>query len=50
LRIQQAIFTTDGEYAGTLKVLTGKYNVGGHRAILLKKDTNTLSGQRAINL
>lgn len=33
-------FTTDGEYAGTLKVLIGKYNVGGHRAILLKKDTN----------
>lgn len=33
-------FTTDGEYAGTLKVLTGKYNVGGHRRILIKKDKN----------
>lgn len=33
-------FTTDGEYAGTLKVLEGKYNVGGHRKILVKKDEN----------
>lgn len=33
-------FTTDGEYAGTLKVLEGKYNVGGHRKILIKKDAN----------
>ncbi|MBP3847570.1 restriction endonuclease subunit S [bacterium] len=33
-------FTTDGEYAGTLKVLEGKYNVGGHRKILIKKDEN----------
>ena len=33
-------FTTDGEYAGTLKVLEGKYNVGGHRKILIKKDSN----------
>ncbi len=31
-------FTTDGEYAGTLKVLRGKYNVGGHRKILVRKD------------
>ena len=37
---QNLSFTTDGEYAGTLKVLSGKYNVGGHRAILLKKDNN----------
>ena len=37
---QNLSFTTDGEYAGTLKVLSGKYNVGGHRAILLKKDSN----------
>lgn len=28
-------YTTDGEYAGTLKLLKGKFNVGGHRAILL---------------
>lgn len=27
-------YTTDGENAGTLKILDGKYNVGGHRAIL----------------
>lgn len=27
-------YTTDGEYAGTLEILKGKYNVGGHRAIL----------------
>ncbi|MBE7387585.1 restriction endonuclease subunit S [Ligilactobacillus salivarius] len=27
-------YTTDGEYAGSLKVLEGKYSVGGHRAIL----------------
>lgn len=27
-------YTTDGEYAGTLKLLKGKFNVGGHRAIL----------------
>lgn len=33
-------YTTDGEYAGTLKVLTGLYNVGGHRALLIKKDQN----------
>lgn len=28
-------YTTDGEYAGTVQVLTGKFNVGGHRAILI---------------
>lgn len=33
-------FTTDGEYAGTLKVLRGKYNVGGHRKILVRKNEN----------
>ena len=33
-------FSTDGEYAGTLKVLEGKYNIGGHRKILIKKDKN----------
>ncbi len=33
-------YTTDGENAGTLKILTGKYNVGGHRAILLPKYKN----------
>ncbi|WP_156009950.1 restriction endonuclease subunit S [Streptococcus ruminantium] len=27
-------YTTDGEYAGSLDILEGKYNVGGHRAIL----------------
>lgn len=30
-------YTTDGEYAGTLDVLRGKYSVGGHRAILTPK-------------
>lgn len=30
-------YTTDGENAGTLKILKGKYNVGGHRAILFPK-------------
>ena len=33
-------YTTDGENAGTLKILTGKYNVGGHRAVLLPKVEN----------
>ena len=33
-------YTTDGEYAGTLDVLQGKYNVGGHRAILISKVDN----------
>jgi restriction endonuclease S subunit len=31
-------YTTDGAYAGTVNVLTGKYNVGGHRALLIPKD------------
>lgn len=30
-------FTTDGEYAGTVQVLEGKYSVGGHRTLLLEK-------------
>jgi len=31
-------YTTDGEYAGTIKLINDdKYNVGGHRAILIKK-------------
>lgn len=30
-------YSTDGEYAGTLKLLNGKFNVGGHRAILEPK-------------
>ncbi len=30
-------YTTDGENAGTLKILKGKFNVGGHRAILTAK-------------
>lgn len=33
-------YTTDGENAATLKVLRGKYNVGGHRAILFPKKEN----------
>lgn len=33
-------YTTDGEYAGTVSVLDGKYNIGGHRAILISKDKN----------
>lgn len=33
-------YTTDGENAGTLKILKGKYSVGGHRAILLPKYEN----------
>ena len=33
-------YTTDGEYAGTLEILQGKYNVGGHRAILISKVDN----------
>ena len=33
-------YSTDGEYAGTLKVLHGKHNVGGHRAILIPKVEN----------
>lgn len=30
-------YTTDGENAGTIEVLKGKYNIGGHRAILFPK-------------
>ncbi|TDM27446.1 hypothetical protein ETH99_03555 [Macrococcoides caseolyticum] len=35
-------YTTDGENAGTLKILKGKYSVGAHRALLipLKEDIN----------
>ena len=33
-------YTTDGENAGTLEILKGKYNVGGHRAILIPKYDN----------
>lgn len=33
-------YTTDGENAGTLKILKGKYSVGGHRAILFPKYKN----------
>lgn len=31
----QLTYTTDGEYAGTVKLLDGKFNVGGHRALLI---------------
>lgn len=27
-------YTTDGEHAGTVRILRGKYNIGGHRASL----------------
>lgn len=30
-------YSTDGEYAGTLRIITGKHNIGGHRAILIPK-------------
>lgn len=33
-------YTTDGENAATIKILSGKYNVGGHRAILIPKNEN----------
>lgn len=33
-------YTTDGENAGTIEVLKGKYNIGGHRAILFPKSKN----------
>lgn len=33
-------YTTDGENAATIKILSGKYNVGGHRAILFPKNEN----------
>lgn len=32
---EQLTYTTDGENSGTLELLSGKYNVGGHRAILI---------------
>lgn len=31
-------FTTDGEYAGTIQILHGKYSIGSHRTILIAKD------------
>ena len=33
-------FSTDGEYAGTIQILHGKYSVGAHRTILIAKDDN----------
>ena len=33
-------FTTDGEYAGTIQILNGKYSVGSHRTLLIKRDNN----------
>lgn len=33
-------FTTDGEYAGSLKILTGKYNIGAHRKLLIPKSND----------
>lgn len=33
-------YTTDGEYAGTVAILSGKYNIGGHRAILISLHDN----------
>lgn len=33
-------YTTDGENAATIKILRGKYSVGGHRAILFPKNKN----------
>lgn len=33
-------YTTDGKYAGTLQLLKGKFNVGGHRTILLPRSDN----------
>lgn len=37
---EQLTFTTDGENAGTLQILSGKYNIGGHRTILIPKIEN----------
>lgn len=34
---EQLTFTTDGEHAGTLQILSGEYCVGGHRTILIPK-------------
>lgn len=36
----QLTFTTDGEHAGTLAILSGRYNIGGHRAILVPIKSN----------
>lgn len=33
-------FTTDGEYAGTIQILNGKYSVGSHRTLLIRKNNN----------
>ncbi|MCU7557948.1 restriction endonuclease subunit S [Macrococcus capreoli] len=33
-------YTTDGENAGTLKILKGKYSVGAHRALLIPLQEN----------
>lgn len=33
-------FSTDGEYAGTIQILCGKYSIGAHRTILIAKDSN----------
>lgn len=33
-------YTTDGVNAGTVEILIGKYNVGGHRAILIPKHSD----------
>ena len=35
-------YTTDGINAGTVQILKGKYNVGGHRAILIPKSPSLL--------
>lgn len=33
-------FSTDGEYAGTIQILQGKYSIGAHRTILIAKNNN----------
>lgn len=33
-------YTTDGVNAGTVEIIVGQYNVGGHRAILIPKHSN----------
>lgn len=33
--VENLSYTTDGEKAGTLQILKGKYSIGGHRAILV---------------
>lgn len=35
-------YTTDGVNAGTVEILEGRYNVGGHRAILIPKSEDLL--------